>query len=98
MVADRKNREEDVIDIPVGVQQLFDERKKNTIMRNVRKAQPKLYRVAVLCGAIIILFAYFMMPVSRVGCISVNGNANLSRSYILDLADLSNNSIYYLPI
>ena len=67
-------------------------------MRNVRKAQPKLYRIAVLCGAIIILFAYFMMPVSRVGGISVTGNANLSRSYILNLANLSDSSIYYLSI
>lgn len=98
MVADRAEHEEDVIDIPVGVQQLFDERKKNTIMRNVRKAEPKLYRMAVICGAIIILVAYFMMPVSRVGGISVSGNALLSRSYILDLADLSDRSIYYLSM
>ncbi len=98
MEADRVNREEDVIDIPVGVQQLFDERKRNTINRNVRHEEPKLFRMAVLCGAIIVMFAYFMMPVSRVHGISVTGNANLSRSYILNLAGVSEDSIYYLSL
>jgi len=96
--ADRVNREEDVIDIPVGVQQLFDERKRNTINRNVRHEEPRLFRMAVLCGAIIVMFAYFMMPVSRVHGISVTGNANLSRSYILNLAGVSEDSIYYLSL
>ena len=98
MEADRVNREEDVIDIPVGVQQLFDERKRNTINRNVRHEEPRLFRMAVLCGAIIVMFAYFMMPVSRVHGISVTGNANLSRSYILNLAGVSEDSIYYLSL
>lgn len=98
MDADRVNREEDVIDIPVGVQQLFDERKRRAINRNVRKQEPMLYRIAVICGAIIVMFAYFMMPVSRVHGISVSGNLNLSRSYILDLAGVSDQSIYYLSL
>jgi hypothetical protein len=96
--ADRVNREEDVIDIPVGVQQLFDERKRRAINRNVRKQEPMLYRIAVICGAIIVMFAYFMMPVSRVHGISVSGNLNLSRSYILNLAGVSEDSIYYLSL
>lgn len=98
MEADRVNREEDVIDIPVGVQQLFDERKKQTINRSVRKSEPKLYRMAVILGAIIIMLVYFMMPVSRVSAISINGNFALSRDYVLDLAGISEDHIYYFCI
>lgn len=98
MEADRINHEEDVIDVPVGVQQLFDERKRSSINRVVRKEEPKLYRMAVFCGAIIIMLAYFMMPVSRVSGISVRGNAVLDNKYIIDLADISENSIYYLCV
>lgn len=99
MARDRVNRETDVIDVPVGVQQLFDERKKHTINRLVKKAEPKLFRWAVLCGAIIIVFAYFIMPVSRVSSIRVSNNEILNRDYIVDLADLSENkSIYYLSV
>ena len=98
MEADRMTNEEDVIDVPVGVQQLFDQRHHLNINRNVRKAQPKLFRAAVICAAILLMIVYFVMPVSRVSGITLSGNAFLSRDYILDLADLSNNSIYYLSL
>lgn len=91
-------KEEDVIDIPVGVQQIFDERHYRAIERNVRNSIPKLHRYAILAGAVIIMIVYFSLPVSRIRAVNIYDNHNLPDSYIQDLADVSESGIYYLTI
>ena len=98
MEADRVIEEEDVIDVPVGVQQLFDERHYRNISRSVRKAQPKLYRAAVLCGAVILMIVYFIMPVSHVSSVTVSGNSLLSDEYVRSISGVSDSSIYYFTV
>ena len=85
-------------DVPQEIQKLFDERHRMRISSSFRTARPLIIRRAMITGAILMILLYILMPVSRVRNISLHGNDRLSSSYIMDTADVSRESVFFLTI
>ncbi len=92
----KKKTEKD--DTPEAVQDLFDRRHRSRIDQDFRKARPAFIRAGILTAAILVIAAYFLMPVSRIREIRITGNDYLSADYIRSLSRVSANGWYYLTV
>ena len=85
-------------EVPEAVQKLFDERHHRRISSSFRAARNTVINRAMLCGAVLMIVMYALMPVSRIRNISVHGNRYLGDVYIRTAADVSEKSIFFLNL
>lgn len=85
-------------EVPEAVQSVFNERHSQRISREYRNARPRLFRIGILIGTVLLLGLYFIMPVSRIKGITVSGNIYLSKDYIKEQAGVKTGNLFYLPL
>lgn len=91
----KDNRQEIVLD-ELDSNAVIEKRKKVRELAKFNKIKRKLFLLGVLIGLVIIIIIYFIRPISNVSKINVEGNHYLSDDYILNLANINDNSSYVL--
>ena len=96
--ADEKKKTTEDDELPVNIQQLFDERHYRNISKNFGKSRNKIERRAILIAALILIGVFFLLPGNRVRSINVHGNTYVNEDYIMDAAGISTKSKYLLVL
>lgn len=92
------NSNYDEPEIPIYVDRMFKEKSKQNVLKKFKEGKARIERRAMLLAILVLLIAYFILPVSKVNAISIHGNHNLNESYIKELSGLSLNSRLFLSI
>lgn len=85
-------------DIPEAVQTVFRERHDRRINREYMNARPRLFRIGILIGTLLLTGLYFLLPASRIRGVSFSGNIYLSNNYLRELSGVRTGKLFYLPL
>lgn len=80
------------------VERIIESRRRRADEAAFRRHQGRIVRWAVITGILFIGIAYFLLPVSRISSVRIEGNSMLSDAYVRSLAQVTENDRFYLTV
>lgn len=96
MAIEKNKTIEDFVKEPLGVLNLIRERKVHQDNLSFQDSKPLLFTLALICGILLIVATYFVLPISQVKAVSVTGNDYLDSQYIENISGVNYRSKYFL--
>lgn len=80
------------------VERIIESRRRRADEAAFRRHQKRIVRSAVVFGILTVIVCYFLLPVSRISSIRVEGNRYLSADYIRQVSQLTEDDRFYLTV
>lgn len=81
-----------------NAERMFRKKSKENVEKKFRSTRSNVYKKAMLCSIVVLCVVYFLLPISKVNSISIQGNHYLSDNYIKQKSGLSLNSRMFFSI
>lgn len=94
----RKTGKQESSEYTETVEKVFERQRQESSRVTFERRVPSLVHMGCFAGLMILIGFYLYLPDSRVQTIRISGNVYLDDSYIVSVAGISQNDIYYLDL